>query len=228
MKQGRSNLAHNNTNNMKTFRELQIAVDVANTEKFVAAVDMALTGGWTRKKATEDPVGGWHVYYVCDAQGERPKALLAIYRKDDHLLYVSNIVPAETSELTHDQYNLVLMAFHDNILRKLATDFSVTILATGDQRKIEDLLSADAFKALKTFSTLANRSTGSAHPMDRDRWYAFLIAVHQEKSPLDTTDLMRWLTEVEKWPERVAHDLVIEFEFAKGLLDAMTKTEPSN
>lgn len=223
MKPDRSNIAHNNTNNMKTFRELQIAVDVANTEKLMAAIDAALTNGWTLKEATEDPVGGWHAYYVCDARGERPKALLAIYRKDDRSLYVSNIVPAETSELTHDQYNLVLMDFHNNILRKLATNFPVAILATGDQRRIEDLLSADAFKALKTFSTLANRSTGSAHPMDRDRWYAFLIVVLRENSPLNTTDLLRWLTEIENWPERTAHDLVIEFEFAKGLLAAMNK-----
>ncbi len=210
---------------MKTFRELQIAVDEANTEKFITAMDAVLANGWTRKEATEDPVGGWHVYYVCEARGERPKALLAIYRKDDRLLYVSNIVPSETSELTHDQYNMVLMDFHDNILRKLEIDFPVTILASGDQRRIEDLMSSDTFKLLRSFSGLANKSTGSAHPMDRDRWYAFLIAVNRENSTLNTHDLMRWLTEVEKWPERTAHDLVIEFEFAKGLFEAMGRNE---
>ena len=206
---------------MKTFRELQIAVDEANTEKFITAVDAVLANGWTRKEVVDDPTSGWHVYYLCESRGERSKALLAIFRKDARLLYVSNIVPGEVSELTHDQYNTVLMDFHDNILRKLETDFPVTILATGDQRRIEDLMSSDTFKLFRSFSGLANKSTGSAHPMDRDRWYAFLIAVNRENSTLNTHDLMRWLTEVEKWPERTAHDLVIEFEFAKGLLTAL-------
>jgi hypothetical protein len=118
------------------------------------------------------------------------------------------------------------MDFHDNILRKLATAFPVTILASGDQRRVEDLMSAEAFKLLKSFSGLANKSTGSAHPMDRERWYAFLIVINREGSPLNPHDLKRWLTKVENWPERNAQDLVIEFEFAKGFFEALKTTEP--
>jgi hypothetical protein len=197
-------------------------VGSANTAKFIAAVDAALCSGWSRRVEEEasanDSVADEHAYYVCEPTPQRPRALLAIYRKDKTTFYVSNIVPAEVSELSHDQYNAILLDFHDHVLRKLSTDFPVTMIASGDQRRLEDILSPEAMTLLKRFCGLANKSTGSAHPMDRERWYDFLIMVGNQRPALTAHDVMRWLTEVDAWPARTAQDLVIEFEFAFGLL----------
>ena len=130
-------------------------------------------------------------------------------------------MPGEVSELSHDQYNAILMDFHDNVLRKLSTDFPVTMIASGDQRRLDDILSPEAMTLLNRFCGLANKSTGSAHPLDKERWYDFLIMVGSQRPALTAHDLMRWLTEVDAWPARTAQDLVIEFEFAVGLLDRL-------
>ena len=85
---------------------------------------------------------------------------------------------------------------------------------------IEGSLSPRALKLLRSFSTLANKSTGSAHPLDEQRWFAFIIAVHKDGSPLDAGTLGRWLIEDEAWPEDSAHTLTIEYEVARSLLKA--------
>ena len=54
--------------------------------------------------------------------------------------------------------------------------------------------------------------------MDRDRWFEFLIDVHGNDERLDTGRLGRWLIEVEGWSDDMANELVIEYEFALGLL----------
>jgi hypothetical protein len=69
------------------------------------------------------------------------------------------------------------------------------------------------------FSRLANKSTGAAHPMDKKRWYAFLIAAHRASKRLDSDQLARWLVEVEAWSAGRAQDLAIDYEFALGLLE---------
>jgi hypothetical protein len=96
-------------------------------------------------------------------------------------------------------------------------------LASGDQYRIEDLMSADTFKLLKRFSSLANKSTGSGHPSDREYWYAFLLAINEEGASLASYDLSRWLIEIQKWPDQTVCNLMIEFEFAIGLLEAQAK-----
>jgi hypothetical protein len=55
--------------------------------------------------------------------------------------------------------------------------------------------------------------------MDRGRWFAFLFAAHRSRGSFDTHRLMRWLTEVEGWPDEQAQDLALQYEFALDLLD---------
>jgi hypothetical protein len=71
--------------------------------------------------------------------------------------------------------------------------------------------------ALRRFSILANHGTGSAHPLDRERWFAFLLHCHQDRCELDTDMLQRWLME-QGWTFERASDLAIEYEFGRGLL----------
>ena len=88
-----------------------------------------------------------------------------------------------------------------------------------DEENIENWISEESVKKLKKFSVAANKSTGSAHPLDRKRWFDFLITVHHEHNKLDVSQLSRWLIECEHWPEDIAHELAMEYEFAMGLLD---------
>ena len=75
-------------------------------------------------------------------------------------------------------------------------------------------------KAFRTFLLAANKSTGLAHPSDRERWFRFLIIAYKESIDLDSETLIRWLMEEERWPEDKAFELALNYEIGHELLNA--------
>lgn len=132
---------------------------------------------------------------------------------------VSNIVPRNVDELGITKYNAILRDFVARVAEPASRTGGFEIELSSSHQSLDDWLDADPAAALQRFSRLANKSTGAAHPMDRDRWYAFLIATHHASKRLDTDQLVRWLVEVERWSEDKAHELAIDYEFALGLLE---------
>ncbi len=208
---------------MQQYRDLNINLSAENTGQFIAALDAALANGWKRaheqeREARRDSIGGECYYYICDRRESREPALLAIYRRDTLGLYVSNVVPQEITNLSYEQYNQILQDFHDSVLLKVNTTFPVSVILGSEHLSIEHLISANALTRLCLFSNLASKSTGSAHPLDQERWIAFLVALSREKHTLDAHSLGRWLTDVEQWSSEMVHELTCEFEFAIALL----------
>ena len=68
------------------------------------------------------------------------------------------------------------------------------------ERPITHWTSQEAADALRMFSVGANKSTGSSHPSDQERWFQFLFAAYRAQGEFDPYLLRRWLEEVEKWP----------------------------
>lgn len=132
---------------------------------------------------------------------------------------VSNIVPRNVGELGITKYNAILLDFVTRIAEPASRDGGFEVELSSPYQSLDDWLDAESAAALRRFSRLANKSTGAAHPMDRDRWYAFLIATHHASKRVDTDQLVRWLVEVEHWSEDKAHELAIDYEFAIGLLE---------
>ena len=130
---------------------------------------------------------------------------------------VTNIVPIEKSELSVSEYNDVLNDFVDRVTPVL-NDLGFQVEISERERPITDWTSQEAAEALRMFSVGANKSTGSSHPSDQERWFQFLFAAYRAHGELDPYLLKRWLEEVEKWPPDVASDLVLEYEFALSLL----------
>ena len=93
-------------------------------------------------------------------------------------------------------------------------------------KTLEDWLTAEQATALRHFSRAANKATGAAHPRDRERWYAFLIAVHCNPKRLDTEHLVQWFVEVDGWSEERAHELASDYDFALGLLAQYDQLRP--
>ena len=156
------------------------------------------------------------------ATDEAPPARLVLVERDSSY-WLSNIVPIEVRELGRARYNAVLRDFLDLIGNAAADKAGVTVELTKPRQDLNDWLSLDAAKALRVFSSSANKSTGLSHPMDRERWYDFIIKAHGHDEKFNTDRLGRWLIEVERWPEDEARDLVGEYEFGSGLLDYLQK-----
>jgi hypothetical protein len=173
-------------------------------------------------RATEDlddqSIGEKHLVLQVEPKAGRPSANVFVFFIGKELK-VTNIVPRQVHQLTMYQYNHILEELNDWVLKLGAEGMSITPTITADRLDVTTLLGLEATKALKAFSSSANKNTGSSHPMDRDRWFKFLVLAHRDSAKIDTQTLYRWLTEEEQWPEDQADRLVIEFEFASGLLN---------
>lgn len=158
------------------------------------------------------------IVFVRTAFNDIDESALVLWQEADGYR-VSNIVPRHVGELGITKYNAILQDFVERIARPAAKAGGFEIELTSAGQSLDDWLAAEPAAALRRFSHLANKSTGAAHPMDRERWYAFLIATHRSSRRLDADQLARWLVEVERWSNEKADELAIDYEFALGLLE---------
>ena len=159
--------------------------------------------------------------FVCTKKGTREAASVFLSRQEkpsDGFLWVPNIVPKELNELTQDQYNLILTEFHDRFAKPSADALNIQTVLSSSEQTLENWLGTVSVSALKIFSAVANKTTGSGHPLDRKRWAAFIIATHRARENPDVGLLQRWLEEEEHSPKHVTFDLIAEFQFGRSLL----------
>ena len=209
---------------MKIFQDLTIKGESPDLERFVREIEASLKDNWSRNRAMEeqvrplDPSPTWCFAFA--GGGEEAAAFLWLAYREPDELYVPNIVPAGTERLTHEQYNRIVQEFYEEFVKEAAHKTGVRADLGREKVELEDLLSKDSAQALRRFSGLANKSTGSSHPRDRIRWEEFLISAHREESTLAPDELERWLIEEQQWPSDKASDLAIEYEEAMSLLKA--------
>lgn len=194
-----------------------------------------------RQTLIHKAIGVWHhdtemEARVVDARGRAGNTMLAFRREGDALIQaavvtlfpaeggfkVTNIVPSKMHSLTERQYNAVLADFVQNVVSPAVPEGEIRL--SKDKEGPLDWTSEAAATALWTFSRAANKSTGSSHPMDRDRWLAFVVEHHRSgRDALSPSRLARWLVEADCWPDDTAHDLAIEFESSIELLNYYDK-----
>ena len=207
---------------MKVFRDLEITIHDSQIDKFISHLESKLTIGWKRDKDMEARGIKFgderYFYFVCDKAEGKEAALVALLQRDANTLYVVNIVPRKVGELTFDQYNAVLMEFYEKFVIPLTTELDIDVSLTKDQQSIEDWISSESATKLKRFSVLANKSTGSSHPLDQERWFDFIISVVRNDEDLYPDRLKRWLIEEEGWHEDMVVELAIEYEQNIALL----------
>ncbi|WP_285412919.1 hypothetical protein [Variovorax sp. efr-133-TYG-130] len=131
---------------------------------------------------------------------------------------VANIVPLESSSFSHAEYNALLSDFQKRIAVPASNKSGHKVEVSSGAAALEDWVSPETATALRRFSALANKSTGSAHPLDQTRWLSFVILAHRDSPPLGPGRLCRWLVEIEHWSDDVAQLLAIEYEFGLALL----------
>lgn len=206
---------------MEVFRELNLDGRREDIESAFDAVDRELRGGWTRSRESEAEMQSvselrWRVYDA-PATDEHPAARLFFCFDDGRVgARASNIVPHEIGSLSMHQYNAILLAFTEKYLRP-ACPAAVKVRLTLDSAAGKDLIGVESYELLRKFSALANRSTGSSHPLDQARWFDFIYAAYRG-SPPDAGKLARVLTEEFRWSDESVAALVGEYEFALALL----------
>lgn len=209
---------------MQVFRELFIMGSSEHLAATVAEVERSLTGGWTRDRAEEErmrPLATRGQPTCCFSRAKeegRPAATVFLTEKKPGTWYASNVIPRSKHQLSYDEYNDILGEFCDRFVRPAADRTGARVDLTTTRADLEHWLPTAAAEKLRAFAATANKSTGAAHPRDRERWNDFVMAAHEGRGRLDSSTLRRWLIEIEGWPVEVADQLAGEFEFGQELL----------
>lgn len=207
---------------MKVFKDLEISIPADDRATFFDRIEHLLDKGWIRdhdkEKLGAERGDGVFYIFVCEQKGDRQAALLAFATRSANTVYVSNIVPNQISQLDYDQYNLILTEFHDLFVSLLAKEMGISVKLTDESQTLEDWISRSTADKLRRFSASANKSTGSSHPHDEDRWYEFLVSVILENDDIYSSRLRRWLVEEGGWSDDIADKLSGQFEEGIDLL----------
>jgi hypothetical protein len=131
---------------------------------------------------------------------------------------VFNIIPLETRHLEFNEYNFILNKFYEVFIVDLAKQFNATVTLTKPEKLLIDTIGSEAFQSLKSFSSLANKSTGNSHPYDFERWCEFVFIIFRKSIDLSSTELEAWLVE-NRWSDDMASKLALDFEYSISLLE---------
>ncbi|MRZ79045.1 hypothetical protein GKD14_16340 [Paeniclostridium sordellii] len=206
---------------MKTYRELYFKGTQRQLSEFVEQIGAYATGNWSLRERS----GRWKEYLFFDYKGDEvDKACVSIYVGNDISkgeLYVGNIIPMEKSELSIDEYNAILLKFYNDVIKpykERGTELNIS-QPTSDIFNPMSVISENALKKLKLFCNAANKSTGSSHPCDRERWFDFICQTVDDDKIFDYSTLVELLQdESYAWDEKQAYKLAEEYVNACEIL----------
>ncbi|MCP4699904.1 MAG: hypothetical protein GY862_24090 [Gammaproteobacteria bacterium] len=206
---------------MKRYQELLINLLDDEFDNFIENIVTSLSEQWFRDKEEESNIPSFSDQKMYCFQRHLEDGLdssLWLTEKDKNTLYVSNIVPTEKPELSIVEYNSILNDFFNSFLQDASRKYNANIDMTSEDYSLDDLINKEAAKALRVFSSFANKSTGSAHPKDRERWLDFILLAYSDRKNFSPDEVEKFLLE-DGWTHNFAVDLAIEYEFGIDLLE---------
>ncbi len=210
---------------MTVFRDLYISANAETMAAAVAAIEKVLPADWARDRNAEVRSQAFALStkrlaycFACKNVDGRPAAMLILTQKDSGTFFVSNIIPIERHQLERSEYNSILENFYDRVFKPYAEKAKLEHTMTRADAGLERWLNQPTATLLQTFSASANKGTGVSHPIDRERWNAFVLSAYQTGSSLDPATLARWLVESEDWSPEIAEQLALEYESGLDLL----------
>lgn len=189
---------------MKTYRELYFRGTLQQLTVFTDQIGNFATGDWEIKPRSDR----WKDYLFFEYHGSIvDKANVSIYVGDRLIkgeLSVGNIVPIEKSQLSVDEYNAVLMRFYEDVIvpyKEHGTDVNIS-QPSDDIFNPTSVISEVALEKLKLFCNAANKSTGSSHPCDRERWFDFVCQTVDDDRMFDYSVLSNFLQDENYWGKK--------------------------
>lgn len=186
---------------MKIYRELYFRGTSEQLSKFVEEIGEYAVGDWTLRERS----GQWKEYLFFDYKGEEvDNACVSIYVGNEictQELNVGNIIPMVKSKLSVDEYNDILLKFYNDVIKpykESGTELNIS-KPTDDTFNPTSVISEVALRKLTTFCNSANKSTGSSHPYDRDRWFDFICQTVDDGKIFDYSTLASFLQDENYW-----------------------------
>ncbi len=208
---------------MKKFKDLYIHTNDESITELVSKVTKNVHSYWSRSYESEKNSRYFgEVAFSFKRVGDRvlPDAGVSIFKKEKNIWYIPNVVPLRFGQLSYDEYNEIITDFYNTCLKPAASELEIHVEITSGMLNGEDIVGNDGLKLLNVFSSFANKSTGSSHPRDQERWFAFIVKTCSQEQYVNSSDLIRLLCE-QGWDEDSAQKLAIEYEFARDLIKYM-------
>ena len=189
---------------MKQFRELYFRGSEGELNNFISEIGNYANGNWQLRSKTDDT----EEYLIFDYNGEAvDRASVFIYLKnrvDKGELHVGNIIPHEKNSLTVEEYNDILMKFYEDVIESYKCSHSILniIGPTSDEVDITNIITCKALDKLKAFCNMANKTTGSSHPCDKERWFDFVCQTVEDGTIISTDTLAEFLKDETYWGSR--------------------------
>lgn len=209
---------------MQIFSDMTFSGAPAALERLLQEFDRATRlGDWIRDTVAETDIApllstGENVRaYRNSPTAADPDAVLWLGISRDKW-EVTNIVPLGKDAIPPAEYTELLLSFRSAI-EPLARAVDVTVTEPVTDVGPEHFLTETTARLLRAFSLMANKSTGAAHPRDRQRWNEFVVAAHRDGCNVGASELQQLLIENEGWSEEKAVDLSILFEYEISLLN---------
>lgn len=129
---------------------------------------------------------------------------------------IVNIVPLNTDELSMEQYNHLVKLFYEDIISKYKEVYRELEIVgpTSDIFDPCDVISQTALRKLELFCNMANKSTGSSHPCDQERWFDFICQTIDDNRIFDYDTLANFLQDELYWGAKKSGAIGVMGRFA--------------
>ena len=146
---------------MKRFKDLFISCSKDQAQAFFSRLTSYLSSscpdGWQidddRMKRFADGICFVSGLFSCVVRfdgNKNPYAMVSlVYSEDEHRIWISNIVPCQTSQLSMDEYNEVLVKFASEIVDPVKLD--LTCVITKDEFTGKDVMPEASWQKLESF-----------------------------------------------------------------------------
>jgi len=206
---------------MKTFRKLSITLNGYEPEDLIKKLETQNAQYWSHNIEKDRYIEDLSATVYCFAYSEnidKPPAQLYLMEKQKGIFSVTNILPTEKYELSYDEYNSLLLSFHDELVVPAVQQTSIHIEITPPEIKLEDFIPKNVANSLQAFSSNSKKSIDIYYqPFNQQSWFEFLTTLHRSKAHLSTELLEKALLE-DGWSDESAVKLGMEYEFARDLL----------
>lgn len=111
---------------------------------------------------------------------------------------IVNIIPTKesgTSQIGYIEYNKLLNIYRDDVFAEIKKQYGNTIEENTEDYGIEDIIPS-SYKFLDLWLSMYPLSE---HPLDTNRWYDFVIALHRSGERLSLSDFEKYIEETYNW-----------------------------
>lgn len=190
---------------MKIYKELYIYGNRQALEQFQTEIHKNMGDDWVKPQ----PDDLLKDYILIDYVGrDLEPSRIAIYYNADELkedyIRVVNIIPLKKSQLSIEEYNKILDKFYCDIVKPYGEMHKEIVIEKPTTDEFDPLkyISVDALQKLRFFCNAANKTTGSSHPCDEERWYDFICQTVVDNKVFDYDTLYNFLIDKEYWGEK--------------------------